>query len=149
MDSLDGESMENGVAEEAEIRILVEAWNDVVEARGNVRAFAARVGFKPGEATIMATLVSDLARQILRNEGRGEIVVTAVNHASRYGASVTVRHELSPAADPFSNPVQDVVLVGPTERWRSIEGLRRLIDRFELVSDVENGMTITVRIRNA
>ena len=141
--------MGNGVAEGAEIRVPVEGWNDVVMARGRVRAFATGVGFKPGEATIMATLVSDLARQILRNEGRGEIVVTAVNHASRYGASVTVRHELSPPADPFSGPVQDVVLVGPTDRWRSIEGLRRPIDRFELVSDVERGMTITVRMRNA
>ena len=48
-----------------EIRVRVEADTDIVAARQKGRALAARLGFSSGAATMVATAISELARNIV------------------------------------------------------------------------------------
>ena len=57
-----------------EIRVPVESDTDIVAARQKGRALAARLGFSSGEATMVATAISELARNIVLYADRGEII---------------------------------------------------------------------------
>ena len=48
-----------------EIRVPVESDTDIVAARQKGRALAVRLGFSSGEATMVATAISELARNIV------------------------------------------------------------------------------------
>jgi rsbT antagonist protein RsbS len=54
--------------------IPVASVNDVVTARLQGRTLAERLGFTAGDATLVATAISELARNIVQHAGDGEIV---------------------------------------------------------------------------
>ena len=65
-----------------ESRVPVQTDTDVVAARQQGRALAARLGFSSSEATIVATAISELARNIVLYAMRGEIVLSIEHHNS-------------------------------------------------------------------
>src|SRR5437867_12193986 len=84
--------MEGGaraLAEETVVPIRVDS--DIVTARQQGRTLASRVGFSSGEATLIATAISELSRNIVLYAKRGEIVVAAVENGVRRGVVVVGR----------------------------------------------------------
>jgi serine/threonine-protein kinase RsbT len=65
--------------------------SDLVVARRKGRALAEESGFSASEATLIATAISELARNIVSYAGKGEIVLGVVNGAERYGISIVAR----------------------------------------------------------
>jgi serine/threonine-protein kinase RsbT len=63
---------DNGLVE---LRVPIESTNDVVVARQRGRALAAETGFSTSDATLMAAAISELARNIVKYAGRGEILL--------------------------------------------------------------------------
>src|SRR6266850_1856711 len=59
------------------VAILSEA--DIVTARQQGRTLAARLGFSLTEATLVATVISELARNILLYAGSGTIVLQTID----------------------------------------------------------------------
>ena len=57
------------------MRVPVSGDADVVAARQAARELAARLGFSATDLTLIATAVSEIARNIVRFAGRGEIIV--------------------------------------------------------------------------
>src|SRR5262249_61341848 len=74
------------LAEETVVPIRVDS--DIVAARQHGRALASRVGFSPGEATLIATAISELSRNIVHYATYGEIIVAAVENGARRGGGV-------------------------------------------------------------
>ena len=58
-----------------DLRVPVRSDTDVIVARQQGRALAARLGFSSSDATIVATAISELARNIVLYAERGEIVL--------------------------------------------------------------------------
>src|SRR4029077_6355149 len=57
-----------------EIPVPIESDTDIVAARQKGRALAVRLGVSSGEATMVATAISELARNIVLYAKRGEMI---------------------------------------------------------------------------
>ncbi len=74
-----------------EIRIAIAVDPDMVKARAEGRALAARLGFSRTDATLVATAISEIARNMVVHADGGEIVMTPVYDDTRYGLVVVAR----------------------------------------------------------
>ena len=129
------------VAEETVVPIKVDS--DIVTARQLGRALASRVGFSSGEATLIATAISELSRNIVLYAMQGEIIVAAVENGVRRGVVVVARDKGPGIAD-----VRRAIAGGYSTSGGlglGLAGVRRLMDEFEVVSDVGIGTTVTAK----
>jgi len=129
------------VAEETVVPIRVDS--DIVTARQLGRALASRVGFSSGEATLIATAISELSRNIVLYAKRGEIVVAAVENGSRRGVVVVARDD-----GPGISDVRRATAGGYSTSGGlglGLAGVRRLMDEFDIVSDAGIGTTVTAK----
>ena len=76
---------------DVEYCVPVASVNDIVTARLQGRVLAERVGFSAGEATLVATAISELARNIVQYAGRGDIVLRTITNGTRRGVVVVAR----------------------------------------------------------
>jgi len=127
---------------EDETRVPVATDSDVVVARQEGRELAARVGFSPAELTVIATAISEIARNIVMFAKRGEVVVSVVNENERAGVTVVAR-DVGPGIADLGRAVQDgYSTYGGL--GLGLPGARRLMDEFEIVSEAGKGTTVTM-----
>jgi serine/threonine-protein kinase RsbT len=116
---------------------------DVVTARQMGRSLAVRFGFTGGDLTVIATAISELARNILEYATTGEILLQPVERGGRNGIAIAARDE-GPGIPDVPRALQDGYSTG-TGLGLGLPGARRLMDEFEIVSEVGKGTTVTVR----
>ncbi|HEY2956561.1 MAG TPA: anti-sigma regulatory factor [Candidatus Eisenbacteria bacterium] len=129
------------VAEET--RITVESDTDIVTARMRGRAMAVTLGFPPATATLVATAISELARNILLYAKRGEVALTPVENGTRRGLVVEARDQ-----GPGIRDVEEALRDGYSTSGRlglGLPGVRRLMDEFTVRSAVNQGTIVTVK----
>ncbi len=66
---------------------------DIVVARQEGRAVASEVGFTGSALTIIATAISEVARNIVSYAGEGEIVLRALEEGNRRGILIVARDD--------------------------------------------------------
>jgi serine/threonine-protein kinase RsbT len=128
------------IDDEARVRVTVDA--DVVTARQKGREIAARAGFTATELTVIATAISEIARNIVKFAQRGEIVIRMVDEPGRCGVTIVARD-----AGPGIVNVPDAMQDGySTYRGLGLglPGARRLMDEFDVASEVGKGTTVTM-----
>jgi RNA polymerase sigma factor (sigma-70 family) len=125
-----------------EVRIPIHSDADVVTARKQGRELAARAGFSATELTIIATAISEIARNIVMFAKRGEIIVSLVGENSRQGVTVVAR-DSGPGIPDLERAVQDGYS-GYGGMGLGLPGSRRLMDEFEITSEVDRGTTVTM-----
>jgi anti-sigma regulatory factor (Ser/Thr protein kinase) len=76
---------------EDEVRVPIASDADLVPARAHARTLAERLGFSRTDATLIATAISEVARNIVVHAGRGEIIMTPLYENDRYGLLVVAR----------------------------------------------------------
>ena len=76
-----------------EVRVAIASDADLVTARAEARAMAERLGFPRPDPTLIATAISEIARNIVVHVGRGEIVLKPFEDADRYGVVVIATDE--------------------------------------------------------
>ncbi|HZE04275.1 MAG TPA: anti-sigma regulatory factor, partial [Solirubrobacteraceae bacterium] len=107
------------------------------------RALGAELGFNKGQLALIATAISELARNILTYAGEGEIVLERVQQNGRRGIVVIARDGGPGIAD------LDLALQDGYSTSRSLgiglPGVRRLMDEFELSSALGAGTTVTAK----
>jgi RNA polymerase sigma factor (sigma-70 family) len=124
-----------------EVRIPVRRDADIVLARQGVRDLAIRVGFPRTELTIIATAVSEVARNIVRFAEAGEIVAEVLPRP-RHGIRIIARDK-----GPGIPDVEEALVDGySTNRGLGLglPGARRLMDDFSLTSEHGRGTTVTM-----
>lgn len=130
--------MVSGVAQ-----IGVRADIDIISARQRGRALAAELGFNKAELALIATAISELARNILTYAGQGEIVLEREERSGRRGIVVIARDDGPGIADT------ELALQDGYSTSRSLgiglPGVRRLMDEFELSSTFGAGTTVTAK----
>jgi RNA polymerase sigma factor (sigma-70 family) len=124
-----------------EVRIAILTDADIVAARQAARQLAARLGFSSTDLTILATAVSEMARNIVRFAGAGEIVVELID-GSRRGVQIVAR-DAGPGIPDIGQAL--------TDGYSTYDGLglglagaRRLMDEFAVVSEPGRGTTVTM-----
>jgi serine/threonine-protein kinase RsbT len=125
-----------------EVRIPIRADADVVTARRKGRELAAQAGFSATELTIIATAISEIARNIVMFAKRGEILVSLVGEDSRQGVTVVAR-DAGPGIPDLEQALQDGYS-GYGGMGLGLPGSRRLMDEFEVSTEVDRGTTVTM-----
>jgi RNA polymerase sigma factor (sigma-70 family) len=125
-----------------EIRIPIQSDADVVTARRQGRELAAQAGFSATELTIIATAISEIARNIVMFAERGEVLISLVGENSRQGVTVVAR-DAGPGISDLKQAVRDGYS-GYGGMGLGLPGSRRLMDEFEITSEVDKGTTVTM-----
>ena len=126
-----------------EVHIEVECDADIVQARAGGRALASHLGFSRTDATLIATAISEVARNIVVHAGRGEIVVRKEDGADRYGVVVIARDSGPGIADLEAAMEEGYGTKGGF--GLGLPGTRRIMDDFDIESAVGSGTTVTMR----
>lgn len=126
-----------------EVRVPINADADLVAARAAGRAMAEQLGFPRPDPTLIATAISEVARNIVVHVGRGEIVLRPLQEADRYGLVVIASDE-GPGILDVEAALRDDYS-GRGGLGLGLPGARRLMDDFEVVSDAETGTTVTMK----
>jgi serine/threonine-protein kinase RsbT len=125
-----------------EVRVAIESDADLVTARAEARAMAERLGFPRPDPTLIATAISEIARNIVVHCGSGEIVLKPLEDANRYGLVVTATDH-GPGIRDVEAALRDDYS-GRGGLGLGLPGARRLMDDFEVVSDADTGTTVTM-----
>ena len=116
---------------------------DIVEARMAARRLASEVGFRETDLVMIATAVSEVARNILEYAGHGEVVLSFAHNGARRGVEVIAR-DRGPGIANISRAMQEGFTTA-RGLGLGLPGSRRLMDDFEIASKVSMGTTVTMR----
>jgi serine/threonine-protein kinase RsbT len=125
-----------------EIHIPIASDADLVPARAEGRALAERLGFSRTDATLIATAISEIARNIVVHVGRGDIVMRPVYNDSRYGLVVVASD-----AGVGIRDVEAALEHGYASRGGlglGLPGARRLMDEFDITTERDKGTVVTM-----
>jgi serine/threonine-protein kinase RsbT len=126
-----------------EIRVAINSDQDIVLARQKGRVLATELGFSAVDATFIATAVSELARNILAYARKGEITLRAIQGASRKGIQVIASDD-GPGIADIRQALRDGFSTSGS-LGIGLPGVRRLMDEFEITSQLGQGTTVTVK----
>ena len=132
-----------------EVRVAIGSDEDLVPARAQARALAERLGFSRTDATLIATAISEIGRNIVVHVGQGEIELRPVEDESRRGL-VVIAHDDGPGIRDVEAALRDGY-AGRGGLGLGLPGARRLMDDFDVVSQPGRGTTVTMtkwRIRD-
>ena len=125
-----------------ELVVPIKAHGDAVLARQTVRGLASRLRFAGSEMTLIATAISEVARNIATYAGSGEIVLQVVQRGQRRGILIIARDRGPGIAD-----IERAMVDGYStsrELGLGLPGAKRLMDEFEIVSRGGKGTEITM-----
>jgi len=126
-----------------DLRCLIAADTDVVQARQTGRELATELGFSAGDQTVIAAAISEIARNILMYAKRGEVRFTKVLDGTQQGL-IVVAEDDGPGIRDVSRAMQDGYSTSGG-LGLGLPGARRLMDEFEVVSAPGQGTRITMR----
>jgi serine/threonine-protein kinase RsbT len=129
------------VDEQIEIAVATDA--DVVTARSEGRALAEAIGFTGTDLTVIATAISELARNITSYAGSGVIHLQRVCRATQQGLGVVAADE-GPGIADLEHAMTDGFSTA-NGMGLGLPGTRRLMDDFEIWTEVGVGTRVTVR----
>ena len=116
---------------------------DIVSARQAGRALADMVGFSSTDATLIATAISELARNMLTYAGGGELRLSTIEERRRRGIEVVATDE-GPGIPDVAKAMEDGFSTGQG-MGLGLPGARRLVDEFSIDAPVGVGTTVTLR----
>ena len=126
-----------------EIRVAINSDQDIVSARQKGRAMAMELGFSSGDATLIATAISELARNIVSYARKGQITLKGVQGSSRVGILVIASDE-GPGILDIRQALRDGFSTSGS-LGLGLPGVRRLMDEFEITSQPGQGTIVAVK----
>ncbi len=126
-----------------ELRVPIRSEYDIVTARHQVRDLCTALNFSTGEQTLVATCVSELARNIVEYAGSGEMVMGLADNNGERGIVIVARDE-GPGIPDIELAMKDGY---STSKGLGIglPGCKRIMDDFAIVSKIGKGTTVTVK----
>jgi serine/threonine-protein kinase RsbT len=131
------------VPDEQESVIPIESDADVVTARQRARELAGALELTSTDQTLLATAISEVARNITTYAVRGEVLLSVVRDSNgRRGIRVVAR-DSGPGIEDVELALQDGYTSG-TGLGLGLPGARRLVDDFEIDTEPGRGTTVTL-----
>lgn len=116
---------------------------DIVLARQKGRALASEFGFSLGDATLIATAISELARNIVSYAGKGQILLSTFDGANRQGIAVTALDD-GPGIPDIEQAMRDGFSTSGS-LGMGLPGVRRIMDEFTISSKPARGTRVVVK----
>lgn len=122
--------------------ITISADIDVMLARQMGRELAGKNDISGSDLTLLATAISEIARNIVQYAGRGEIEFRDVEKKGRRGLMIIARDN-GPGIADIAKAMQDGY---STSRGMGmgLPGAKRLMDDFEIISETGRGTTVSM-----
>jgi serine/threonine-protein kinase RsbT len=131
------------VADDHQSVIPIESDADVVIARQRARAMASELELTSTDQTLLATAISEVARNITTYARRGEVSLAVVSDdGGRHGIRVIARDD-GPGIENVELALQDGYTSGGG-LGLGLPGARRLVHEFEIESAPGQGTTVTL-----
>jgi serine/threonine-protein kinase RsbT len=131
------------LASDAAERIAIESDADVVTARQRARALAVGLDMPSTDQTLLATAISEVARNITAYAVRGEVLLELVRDGDgRRGIRVVARDE-GPGIADLERALTDGYTTGGG-LGLGLPGARRLVDVFNIETAPGVGTTVTL-----
>jgi len=116
---------------------------DIVTARVEGRELAKELGFGVIDQARIATAISELTRNIVQYAEQGEATMRPVEVGGRVGLEIICQDE-GPGIPDVGLAMQDGFSTS-TSLGMGMPGAKRLMDEFEIESEVGFGTTVTIR----
>ena len=126
-----------------ETRVRINSDQDIVVARQKGRSLAMALGFSSGDATLLATAISELARNIVSYAKTGEIVVKIIHGSSNSGIQVVARDN-GPGIPDVQQALRDGFSTSGS-LGLGLPGVMRLVDEFHIASVESQGTTVSIK----
>jgi serine/threonine-protein kinase RsbT len=107
------------------------------------RKTATAIGFDEIICQMIATAVSELANNIIKYAGHGEILMDRIRAGGRVGMEVMAR-DRGPGMEDIQKAMEDHYSSGNT-LGLGLPGVKRMMDEFELTSEPGSKTTVTIR----
>jgi len=128
----------------AELRIAIATDADIVTARQEGRRWASSLPFSASDLTVIATAISEVARNIVSYAGSGEVIIRVVERAGRKGVDIEAR-DSGPGIPDVRLALQDGYSTSGS-LGLGLPGVRRLMDEFDIRSAVNGGTIVSMRL---
>ncbi|HYH88955.1 MAG TPA: anti-sigma regulatory factor [Solirubrobacteraceae bacterium] len=128
---------------EAETRIAIESDADVVTARQRARELAGELELSSTDQTLLATAISEVARNITHYATRGEVLLRVVRDGDGRAGIQVVASDDGPGIADIERALQDGYTTGGG-LGLGLPGARRLVDDFHIQSTPSEGTTVTL-----
>ena len=125
------------------IRIPIDCDADIIVARQSGRQMATPLGFSAVDLTMIATAISELARNIIMYAQRGVIELQIQQSNGREGIVVCARDEGPGIAD--IEQAQRIGYSSSGQLGLGLPGVRRLMDEMKIESRPGKGTVVTAR----
>lgn len=129
--------------EDDSIRIPINHEGDIVRARQKVREMCHRLNFSSVDQTLVATAISELARNIIEYAKTGEIIMNLVEAGEKKGI-VIIAKDSGPGIPNIELAMQDGYSTSKG-LGLGLPGCKRIMNEFSISSRVGKGTIITVK----
>lgn len=126
-----------------EIRVAINSDQDIVVARQRGRSLALELGFSPGDATLIATAISELARNIVSYAQTGAISLQGIQTTHRQGILV-IASDNGPGITDIRQAMRDGFSTSGS-LGLGLPGVKRIMDEFEIQSRSGGGTKVVVK----
>lgn len=125
------------------IRMRIATDADVMGSVLSTRGLAGEVGFDATGQQRIATAVSELARNILKYAGTGEVILSETLRNRRRGIEIRVR-DRGPGIEDIEQALEDHYSSSGT-LGLGLPGVKRMVDEFEIDSEPGQGTEVVIR----
>jgi len=112
------------------VHVAITSDSDVVTARQIAREMGGDLGFSSTDLTLLATAISEVARNITTYAGTGEVALRVLRDRGREGIEVLASDD-GPGIEDVELALQDGYTTG-NGLGLGLPGARRLVDEFDL-----------------
>ena len=123
--------------------IALENEHDIIVARSEVRLLAASIGFRLIDQTRLATVTSELARNVIKYGGRGRLIAQPTDISDGRAGLRLIFEDKGPGINNIDEAMRDGFSTG-RGLGKGLPGSRRLVDEFRIESEPGHGTRVTI-----
>ena len=123
--------------------IALESEHDIAVARNEVRSIAVWLGFRMIDQTRLTTVASELARNVVKYARRGRMIAQPLDAAQGRAGLRLIFEDEGPGIPDINAAMRDGFSTG-RGLGKGLPGSKRLVDVFEIESEVGRGTRVTV-----
>ena len=131
------------VNRDCQVHVRIQNSADIVAARQQGRNLASQAGFSHSNLTIIATAISEVARNIVEYAKEGEVIITLISDASKKGVEI-IAADNGPGIPDVTTVMRNGFSTGKG-LGIGLPGAKRLMDEFAIASEVGNGTVVTMK----
>lgn len=123
--------------------ISVNRESDITKSIVETERVAKLIGFDNNTSKMIATAVSELARNIIKYAGTGKIIINPIEENLRSGIEI-ICQDKGPGIADVEQAMQDCYSSSGT-LGLGLPGVKRMMDNFQIYSAIDQGTKIVIK----